>query len=906
MATTRHRLAAAPPTAPLGGPGFSPNMTRMGDGRVVVRDYLNPEWSYPALYRTSDQMYRTDPVVRAAVMMVVLPVIEATWNITPASPDPQDHAAAEFVRRALLEELDWPDLLWQLLAPAMRYGHSVVEEVWKTVEWSLSIPADDDAGGENVIAKRPYWVPAAFVSRPGWSIHGWRFDDLGNLSEIVQLIGPVKTTDLVTIPGDRLVALFNEREGQDDLGRPLLRSMYRPWYAKEKLEIIDLLRAEKAGVGVPIGRVGTAVSDEDLAALEQQLQGFTVNEQGYILLNGQQSEGAQEMSVEMLDMRANSTADVLSSLRYHVEMILWSVMGAWQNLGQGEVGARATAEAQDDPFYLALRHIADRVASAFSRQHIPRLVALNFPGARPPLVSASNIQGADYKDLLKGIAALLQWGGITHDDELESYLREILGLPPRTPTDEEPDPADPADQGPPVDDTPSPPGVKPDQGAPGREPSTQPDQPALAASGSTSLSLGARDETWDSAAAKKALAPADYPRAAFWRDPEGDPTTLAAYKLWFASPSGGLHAVWAGVTAVAAVLQGSRGGVDIPEGDVPGVKRRVEGYYAKARAKYGDDSIEVPWAASTARRKASIARLCTDIARLAGTSYDEAAPIVLAAGDVAPSRAFVELIAQGVVDHPLVSVAEAEEILTRKPRRWSREPTMLEAQHVSLAEIDAVIDAQRIRFQRTLSDHVHGIARRLADRALPDDVEEGLRTDIRSSLQAIVDFGRSSVRHEVASQKGKAPAALTMSGADLEKWLTRQARRAASAIVTRLEQAADRLRSRQHVPSHAQTLVGLTTEADRALRAEAVATVGQAFQAGRYDESASLGDEGWGAVYSSVLDQNTCIPCDDLDGTEYTVGDDDYERDYPPLFDCEGGDACRCMMVLVSPTEGTG
>ena len=119
-----------------------------------------------------------------------------------------------------------------------------------------------------------------------------------------------------------------------------------------------------------------------------------------------------------------------------------------------------------------------------------------------------------------------------------------------------------------------------------------------AASGSTSLDLGPRDETWDAGAAKKALDPSDYPKAAFWRDPQGDPKTLAAYKLWFADPSGGLHAVWAGVTAVAAVLQGGRGGVNIPEGDVAGVKRKVEAYYAKARDKYGDDSIEAPWASA--------------------------------------------------------------------------------------------------------------------------------------------------------------------------------------------------------------------------------------------------------------------------------------------------------------------
>ena len=121
-------------------------------------------------------------------------------------------------------------------------------------------------------------------------------------------------------------------------------------------------------------------------------------------------------------------------------------------------------------------------------------------------------------------------------------------------------------------------------------------------SGSTSLPLGDRNESWDAGAAKKALDPSDYGKAFFWRNPDGDPKTLAAYKLPFASPNGDLHAVWKGVTAAAAAIQGSMGGVQLPEGDLAGVKAKIAGYYAKARKKYGDDTIQVPWASQSSQR----------------------------------------------------------------------------------------------------------------------------------------------------------------------------------------------------------------------------------------------------------------------------------------------------------------
>jgi hypothetical protein len=124
------------------------------------------------------------------------------------------------------------------------------------------------------------------------------------------------------------------------------------------------------------------------------------------------------------------------------------------------------------------------------------------------------------------------------------------------------------------------------------------DELFAAASGSTSLDLGERDESWDGGSS---MTETDFASGYFWRDPAGDPKTKAAYKLPFASKGGGaLHAVWNGVNAAAAALQGARGGVSIPDADVAGVKTKIEAYYAKARSKYQDDTIEVPWASQTA------------------------------------------------------------------------------------------------------------------------------------------------------------------------------------------------------------------------------------------------------------------------------------------------------------------
>lgn len=117
-----------------------------------------------------------------------------------------------------------------------------------------------------------------------------------------------------------------------------------------------------------------------------------------------------------------------------------------------------------------------------------------------------------------------------------------------------------------------------------------------AASGDTGLKLGARDETWDAGAAEKAMGEADLPRMHFWKDPNGDPKTKAAYKLPFATPDGGAHAVWGGVTAAAQRLSSTQ----IPSADVAGVKSKIAAFYAQAAKLYNDDTIKVPWENDTA------------------------------------------------------------------------------------------------------------------------------------------------------------------------------------------------------------------------------------------------------------------------------------------------------------------
>jgi hypothetical protein len=115
------------------------------------------------------------------------------------------------------------------------------------------------------------------------------------------------------------------------------------------------------------------------------------------------------------------------------------------------------------------------------------------------------------------------------------------------------------------------------------------------------LPLAARERRWTGDAAEKRVRKwanatdepnAKYRDAHVWYDKENR-DNFTAYKLLIADViDGRLVAVPRAVMAAAAVMQGSRGGVDLPAADVKRVKSHLAKYYEKM-----DD--KPPWEADS-------------------------------------------------------------------------------------------------------------------------------------------------------------------------------------------------------------------------------------------------------------------------------------------------------------------
>lgn len=130
---------------------------------------------------------------------------------------------------------------------------------------------------------------------------------------------------------------------------------------------------------------------------------------------------------------------------------------------------------------------------------------------------------------------------------------------------------------------------------------------AVRSSGWSDLSLAERDTSWDGDAAAGRLAEACnldgeeadwgcYAAGFLYQDDDADPETRGAYGFGIVDlVDDERRIVPNAVYAVASVLQGGRGGTEIPEADQDRMRTVVSGLYERMRDEFDDDSIRPPW-----------------------------------------------------------------------------------------------------------------------------------------------------------------------------------------------------------------------------------------------------------------------------------------------------------------------
>jgi len=412
-------------------------------GGYITGEEFNAELRESTAVDTFDKMIRTDAQVKATIQLMALPLRSASWDVEPASEDTADVEIRDEVHDQLFQNdnFTWDSIIRNILYYLV-YGFYVFEKVWTNKDGKYRL--------SNLAPRKPK------------TITKWIQDVNGKLSDVEQSSqfpdGKYRT---VQIPNDKLLIFTNEQEGNNWRGISVLRTIYKNWKAKDMLVRLDVMKHERFGMGVPMVTLPEGEQKEgDLQAAIDVCETFRAHEKGYVIK-------PSNFEFEVLDMKAQTTTNVIESIKYHDTEITSNILAQFLSLGKTETGSRALGGSLQDTFYNALQSVARYITDVMNggmegRRLVKDIVDYNFANVEAyPKIVCSKIANIDYSALSATLKTLTDGKIIRPSFNLEKWISKEMNLP---------EPEEP-EEGEPFIPEPKPPVI------PGQEPEDEPPKP---------------------------------------------------------------------------------------------------------------------------------------------------------------------------------------------------------------------------------------------------------------------------------------------------------------------------------------------------------------------------------------------------------------------------------------------
>lgn len=417
----------------------------------LVPDEYNDDLRWPQSIKVYTKMLRGDGAVREAYMHTVAPVLNATWDIDPASDDPKDLEIAEFIRRAYFE---WPVTPFrQTLALTLKYlaqGFQLFEVTEQIVDAEL-IYTDPATDNDVTVPSRQFVTWRRWEHRRAETIYKWDTID-GELQDVVQIAWKDGNYGEWTIPVEDIVLFVNEQEGDDFTGVSLLRAAYKAWFLKDLVEKVMAMSIELHGVGINVAYTpDDGRNDEGLVTkVETMLQGLKAGGSNYLVFPGPkgQASATGQASGYMFEIQSpvGGLPDFVPVLNYLRGDIKGAVLARFSELGHSGGGGSSSksggnTNTQAEIWYASLHATADYVASVHNEK-IKQLVLRNYADAdKFPTMVPRDIEVKGLSQFATANAALVAAGAIIPDKKYRDYIRAGIDAPDEDETTEGTDPS---------------------------------------------------------------------------------------------------------------------------------------------------------------------------------------------------------------------------------------------------------------------------------------------------------------------------------------------------------------------------------------------------------------------------------------------------------------------------------
>jgi hypothetical protein len=419
------------------GPAKGAGMTALGNsglrqsGGFISEEFLKELHGARGM-RVFREMSDNDPTVGAILFAVSMLLRNVPWSFK-AKDDSAEAEVGKAFAESVFADMDtpMPDVIDEICS-MFAYGYAPMEIVWKRRDGTTEEGEGQSQFNDGKIGVR------SISLRAQTTVQRWLIDDpTGAILGFVQQ--PYNGT-AVEIPWERMLLFRTTVVRNNPEGRSMLRTAYRPWYFKKRIEEVEGVGIERELAGLPVARIPaefmSADADADQKATYKAWQKMVTNirrdgQEGVVIPSDRDQSGNLLFDFSLMTAGGSRTIDTSKIVERHDRAIATSVLADFIFLGQAAVGSFALSSDKTDLFASALQGFLGSIAGVFNKYLMPRLWRYNaFDPDLMPEAVPGKVQAPNLAELAQLITALAGAGAALFPDrDLENFFRDAAGMP---------------------------------------------------------------------------------------------------------------------------------------------------------------------------------------------------------------------------------------------------------------------------------------------------------------------------------------------------------------------------------------------------------------------------------------------------------------------------------------------
>lgn len=392
------------------------------------------EW-HPRLKGTKknkiyEEMRDNDPTIGSILYNIEAYLRRVTWTAKGPDAEEEDFLASNMEDM----EVPWEDFISDVLS-MLPFGFSLHEIVYKFRKGN----SDNPRFRSNYTDGRIGWRNMAI--RGQTTIDHWEIDE-----ETAEILGVYQQdpssfgSELIYIPSSRFVLFRTKPYKNNPEGVSVLRSIYRPWYMKKRLEEIEAIGIQRDAAGIPVVEVPPTVMSPSASQahkntrseMEKLVSQIHADERQGIVFPAERDSEDKPTGYKLRLLSSPGPKQVPADpvIRRYDSRIAMALAAEFLMLGTEKTGSFGLATNKSTNFLKSLEWYINTIAATLNKGPVTKLYDANgVPIEKRAKLVPSDIEQPDIRDLglfLSQVAA----GGFLHPTPaLEHRIREIADLP---------------------------------------------------------------------------------------------------------------------------------------------------------------------------------------------------------------------------------------------------------------------------------------------------------------------------------------------------------------------------------------------------------------------------------------------------------------------------------------------